>query len=153
MIKHGQPSISPMCITYDRSHRITAATCNSSDSSQRWIWTRYSQLLHVETLKCIQQGKIVMSDYTWYLDLKECNMSEKKQKWDCNATFSLRRIFTKSSGQRDYMYIAYDNDMIMAKVMVPTSWIRYQSNSRAKHKVCYSCMFLFNARLFFSFIF
>jgi hypothetical protein len=86
----------------------------------------------------------VISDSTWNLDLKECSMTEKKQKWDCGLKFHLRQLGTKRSGQEVYVYITYQNnhDTILANVDPPlTTWKRYQSNSGTENEVCYSCMF------------
>ncbi|CAB4033441.1 Hypothetical predicted protein, partial [Paramuricea clavata] len=126
-----------ICIHYDRSYGITTTKCNSSDPFQRWIWTQHSQLLHAETSKCIQQGKMFPGQmYTWHLGLEECNVSETKQRWDCDANFLVKR-FLRTTSQQDTMYITYENDndnTIVAKEQAPKNWKRYQLNS----KICSS---------------
>jgi hypothetical protein len=132
-----------VCITYDRLHRnITSAICNSNDALQHWIWTQYSQILNVETSKCIQQGQAYRgSPYTWYLNLEECNITETKQKWSCGVKDSLRQTFYYSSGQADYMYMTLENGLILAKPNIFTGWKRLQV--QRTRQICYSCMFLF----------
>jgi hypothetical protein len=122
-------------------HNITSAICNSRDPLQHWIWTQHSQILNVETSKCIQQGQAYRgSPYTWYLNLEECNITETKQKWSCEAASSLRQIILLNSGQITYMYITLENGLILAKLIGFTSWKRWQVQGS---KICYSCMSLF----------
>ena len=140
------------CINHDRSSGIKTANCNSSDPFQRWIWTRHNQLFHVETSKCIQQGKMFPGKmfrgkmYAWHLGLEECNVSETKQQWKCEADY-LRKDFYVDR-QQHFMYITNGNARIFAKENAPTNWKRYESNSR----ICSSCMFLALFTLFFSFL-
>ena len=136
-----------ICINHDRSSGIKTANCNSSDPFQRWIWTRHSQLFHVETSKCIQQGKMFPRKmYAWHLGLEECNVSETKQQWKCEAGYLQKDFYV--GRQQMFMYITNGNARIFAKSNAPTNWKRYESNSR----ICSSCMFLALFTLFFSFL-
>ena len=72
---------------------IIKTNCKTHDSSQHWIWTRNNQLMHVDTLQCLQRGpkyKWSFSNY-WYLVLGKCISTGTKQRWKCqgNANFLL----------------------------------------------------------------
>jgi hypothetical protein len=122
-------------------HNITSAICNSSDPLRHWIWTQHSQILNVDTSKCIQQSQAYRgSPATWYLNLEQCKITEAKQKWSCEAAYSLRQPFTYNSGQPANMYITLENGLILAKSNALTGWKRLQVQ---RSKICYSCMFLF----------
>ena len=70
---------------------LAGRTCNVNNSNQRWIWTPNNQLMHVDTLKCLQQGKRLVKSQYWFLGLQECNSNETKQFWKCQGqTFSLK---------------------------------------------------------------
>ncbi len=125
-----------MCITYDRSDNLKAKKCNSSDPFQEWIWTRHNQLLHVDTLKCIQQEQEYSgTDYTLHLGLKECDISETKQKWNCNSLLLEKPLV--SPGQKLLVRIAHKMNTILAKVGAGTQWRRYKSMNE---KICSSRM-------------
>ena len=64
---------------------LAGRTCNVNNSSQHWIWTPNNQLMHVDTLKCLQQGKRSGVSQFWYLVLQECNSTETKQLWKCQG--------------------------------------------------------------------
>ncbi|CAB4037507.1 Hypothetical predicted protein [Paramuricea clavata] len=70
-------------------------------------------------------------------------MTEKKQKWNCDAPFSIRRLGTKTTAQEVNIYITYENDTILAKVglnVATATWIRkHQSNTMTE--ICYSYEF------------
>ena len=128
------------CITYNRSNHLTLAKCKSSDPSQKWIWTWHNQILHVKTLKCIQHGeaKPDPSSTTLYmdLDLKNCNISETKQKWKCNE-YLLEKLqrFEDTSGQVRIMRITYTKDIINAQADIAKRWKRHDTNTE---KICSS---------------
>ena len=132
------------CITYNRCNHLTLAKCNSSDPSQKWIWTKHNQILHVNTLKCIQRGAAYRdsSTITLYMDLslKNCVLLETEQQWQCNAHFlqNLQRTVFDSSGQELIMYITYTNDIINAQKNSPTGWKRGGTNME---KICSSRTF------------
>ena len=68
---------------------LKKTTCNVINSNQHWIWTRNNQLMHVDTLKCLQQSER-FGDY-WLLVLQECKNTETKQFWKCQGqTFFLK---------------------------------------------------------------
>ena len=74
---------------------LEGRTCNVNNSNQRWIWTPNNQLMHVDTLKCLQQGKRLVKSQYWFLGLQECNSNETKQFWKCQGqTFSLKNYDT-----------------------------------------------------------
>ena len=136
------------CITYNRSDNLKAAKCNSSDPLQKWIWTRHNQLLHVDTLKCIQQGQEYSgTNYTWYLGLEECNISETKQKWNCYG-YLLQKSFVDSLGQPRSIRITQEKYTILAKLGANEWWQRY-GNSKT---ICSSCMLPSNFTLSFMII-
>jgi hypothetical protein len=122
-----------VCITYNRSNILTVSTCNSNDPSQQWIRTRYKQLLHVKTLKCIQLGEEYSGSNNnfWHVGLEDCNTSETRQQWDCHDRH-LRSVHSAS------LYLSYNttvtDKIIRAKHPHPTHWILT--------KICSSCMFL-----------
>ena len=136
MIEHSV--VQKTCITYNRSDNLKAAKCNSSDPLQKWIWTRHNQLLHVDTLKCIQQGQEYSgTNYTWYLGLEECNISETKQKWNC-FDYLLQKPFSDSLGRPRSIRITQEKyTTILAKLDVDERWKRYGPNLKT---ICSSCM-------------
>ena len=68
---------------------LAGRTCNVNNSNQHWIWTPNNQLMHVDTLKCLQQSER-FGDY-WLLVLQECKNTETKQFWKCQGqTFFLK---------------------------------------------------------------
>ena len=68
---------------------LAERTCNVNNSKQHWIWTPNNQLMHVDTLKCLQQSER-FGDY-WLLVLQECKNTETKQFWKCQGqTFFLK---------------------------------------------------------------
>ena len=74
---------------------IAGRTCNVNNSNQHWIWTPNNQLMHVDTLKCLQQGKRSGKSQYWYLVLQECKNTETKQFWKCQgSTFFLKNDVT-----------------------------------------------------------
>ena len=74
---------------------LKKTTCNVINSNQHWIWTRNNQLMHVDTLKCLQQGKRSGNSQFWFLVLQDCNSTETKQFWKCQGqTFSLKNYDT-----------------------------------------------------------
>ena len=76
--------------------------CNVNNSNQHWIWTPNNQLMHVDTLKCLQRGKQSGNSKDWYLDLQECKSTETKQFWKCQKqTFSLKNYDTINLYIRD----------------------------------------------------
>ena len=50
---------------------LEGRTCNVNNSNQHWICTPNNQLMHVDTLKCLQQGKRYKNSDYWYLVLQE----------------------------------------------------------------------------------
>ena len=127
---------SERCITYNQlNQNIAAAECNSTDPLQKWIWTWYDQIYHVETLKCIQQLQNSTS-LSWYLGLQECNMSETKQKWFCHGKFIKTKYIIHKD--RHIIYMAFENNMLK---LTRTSfhWRRYGGQG----EVCSSRMFLY----------
>ena len=64
---------------------LAERTCNVNNLNQHWIWTPNNQLMHVDTLKCLQQGKRYEDSQFWYLVLQECNSAETKQFWKCQG--------------------------------------------------------------------
>ena len=71
---------------------LAGTTCNVNNANQHWIWTRNNQLMHVDTLKCLQQSKrSINNPQFWHLFLQECNSIETKQFSKCQGkTFSLK---------------------------------------------------------------
>ena len=79
---------SKMCMTPNNDY-LVGRTCNVNNSNQHWIWTPNNQLMHVDTLKCLQQSER-FGDY-WLLVLQECKNTETKQFWKCQGqTFFLK---------------------------------------------------------------
>ena len=76
---------SKMCMTPNNGY-LVGRTCNVNNSNQHWIWTPNNQLMHVNTLKCLQLGRKQDANlYFWYLVLQECNSTDTKQFWNCQA--------------------------------------------------------------------
>lgn len=91
-------------LTYHYSNR---ETCNVSDSSQRWIWTPNNQLMHVNALKCLQQGFLQFigsnSGNSYFnLVLEECMSTQTEQLWQCLGQKSQNFV---NSPSKTYMYM------------------------------------------------
>ena len=87
-------SIAKKCMTPYNGY-LAGRTCNVNNSNQHWIWTPNNQLMHVDTLKCLQRGKQLDDPLFWSLDLQDCKSTETKQLWKCQGqTFSLKNYDT-----------------------------------------------------------
>ena len=129
------------CITYNRSKHLTLAKCISNDPSQKWIWTRHNEILHVKTLKCIQHGLPYRGDDSkLYMDLylKKCNISERAQEWECDDFFLKKQgMFFYEGVQPGIMRITYTKDIIVQE----NSAMRWKRQGIKGKSICSSCTF------------
>ena len=91
-------------------HYNNRETCNVSDSNQRWIWTPNNQLMHVNALKCLQQGFLQFigsnSGNSYFnLVLEECMSTQTKQLWQCLGQKSQYFVNFQSKTSKLYMYM------------------------------------------------
>ena len=107
---------------------IIKTNCNTHDSSQHWIWTRNNQLMHVDTLQCLERGPryLPASDY-WYLVLGECVSTDTKQRWQCQGNANFLSIKWNL-----LMYLDNSNKYIYGDDNLKTNqwknWRRFSSN-------------------------
>ena len=57
--------------------------CDGASSNFRWLWTKYGQLLHWETLECMSDDYPTRYYNYIVLVLKECGRNNKEQRWKC----------------------------------------------------------------------
>ena len=107
------------------------AECNSSDTSQKWIWTRHNEILHVKTLKCIQHGVAYLDpSNTFYMNLglEKCNILKAEQKWKCHGPYLEKpKTFYYNGSSPHIMRITYTKDInhsIIAKSNGEKRWRR-----------------------------
>ena len=124
-----------MCVTYYISSKllqrniyyVKKTVCNGADPTQRWMWTRYNQLLNIDTLKCLQKDKW-HSFYQYNLALEECNLTEAKQIWQCRERTKINFGLRES---QNYMVCGDDSDCKLKSGNDPTlpsiTWQRFQS--------------------------
>ena len=109
------PSTYPSYVTASKS-------CDVSNITQHWIWTKNMQLLNLFTLKCLQMSDVYLRVPTRRnsyprLALDFCNASNSRQLWRCGGrrkhVFVLRSAKTKkymNFGNTNQYVILYDVD-------------------------------------------
>ena len=127
--------ISSKCMKPVNSY-IENTSCDTTDSSQHWIWTRNNQLMHVDTLQCLGRSEEYLSTITfwwYYLILEECISTDTDQRWQCknDANFLLiwqnLQLFMYMGNSGRYVY-ATNSDK--SKYNQGKNWRRFPSNQR-----------------------
>ena len=124
--------ISSKCMKPDLKYRhyIVRTSCDTTDSSQRWIWTRNKQLMHADTLQCLERGPrySAVSAY-WYLVLGKCISTDTEQRWQCHGNANFISIKWKLP-----MYLDNSNKYIYGidnlEISQWKNWRRFPSNQR-----------------------
>ena len=96
--------ISPKLERQNNTYYVLKTVCDANASWQRWIWTKNDQLMHVDTLKCLQSPPypgLYLWLRTWLLFLVEWTSTETKQIWQCQG---LKSINFWSNTSKLYMY-------------------------------------------------
>ena len=108
--------------------KIIKTNCNTHDSSQHWIWTRNNQLMHVDTLQCLERGpRYYRFSHYWYLVLGKCISTGTKQRWKCqdNVNFLLIKWPLLMYLDNSNKYIYGDDNL---KTNQWKNWRRFSSN-------------------------
>ena len=125
--------MSPERDKQDKVYHVLKRDCNATDYWQRWIWTRNDQLMHVDTLKCLQCPVHTRLDTIaiWRLFVAECTSIETRQLWQCqgqnNSNFW-------SNTSKLYLYQAfsykeiYGINMYFELFSQGMKWRRFPSN-------------------------
>ena len=111
-------------------NELKGETCNDSEKKQRWIWTPNNQLMHVDTLKCLQLGEQdEKGNSYWRIVLKECNHSKGKQLWKCKGQ---QGQIETSKGIKLYMtkeHLVWGTTYNIQN-RNQTTWTRYRSSDK-----------------------
>ena len=134
-----------------RTHFITKTTCQSDEKIfpyQRWIWTRYNQLMHVKALRCLQPcrskcSKMVSSGkYYWRLQLGTCNSTKTNQLWQCTKENSFRletsELYMYLDSSEDYIYASNSSKGI--------NWKRFSTNKKLCSRGRLKSFYQFNGK-------
>ena len=98
--------------------------CDGESSNFRWLWTKYGQLLHWETLECMSDD--YPTRYYNYIVLKECGRNNK-QRWKCGEQ-NKKYIQLLINPYQDTVYLDYGHDdfvTIRYARDYPAQWTRY----------------------------
>ena len=81
--------------------------CDRATSNFRWLWTKYGQLLHWETLECMSDDYYSRPFY--YTVLKECGRNNEKQRWKCGGQ-NKKYIQLLIKPYQNTLYLDYGHD-------------------------------------------
>ena len=113
----------------------TYGQCNETNRNFRWLWTKFGQLLHWNTLECMSDDLQDYIDYTRYnfVVLKECYRNNKKQQWKCGK---FNKKYTLVNADRFDVYMDFEvNDYVTTVTYWwsgTAQWTRYDT----KNDVC-----------------
>ena len=134
------------------THFIKKTTCESDAIKfpyQRWIWTQYNQLMHVNSLRCLQPCRskcsiYISRKYYWRLQLATCNSTKTtNQLWQCTMENSFRlktsKLYMDLDSSEDYIYANNSSKGI--------KWRRFNStNENLCSKGRFEPFYLFNEK-------
>ena len=115
----------------------TYSQCNEISKNFRWLWTKFGQLLHWDTLECMSD------DYRVYITnilshnfvvLKKCYANNQKQQWKCGGyNKKYIQLLAKLYLHDVYMDYGKDDYMTVKYLWSDTAeWTRYDT----KNDVC-----------------
>lgn len=99
----------------------TYGECNKTNWNFRWLWTKFGQLLHWETLECMSDDYYSTSTRFYRVVLRKCRRYHQRQSWECavnNKKYIRRWVYLTNS----YLYMYYYHGQFTDYVTTSFPW-------------------------------